>query len=264
MGAPASEEGYRSRERLHWQEVPRRYAIATRPVTLGEYQRFLKAHPKLKHSAPRQYARDQRGPVTSLNWYEAAQYCRWLSEQEGFPEHEMVYPSVAEIENWHSGQPLRLPADYLKRKGYRLPTEAEWEQACRAGTRTSRYYGSSLDLLSRHAWFLGNSRDRPWPVGQKKPNDLGLFDMLGNVSTWCHDAYHEYASSAAHQPAGDPGDPGEVTERAVRILRGGSFLGQPGGVRSAHRSQRRPLNYSDESGLRVARTCGAAASREEK
>src|SRR5437763_263442 len=82
---------------------------------------------------------------------------------------------------------MKIPADVLQRKGYRLPTEVEWEYACRAGTVTSRYYGDSIELLKNYAWYVENGLEKAWPSGRLKPNDLGLFDMLGNVYEWCLD-----------------------------------------------------------------------------
>src|SRR5262249_23739273 len=127
------------------------------------------------------------GPILAVNWFQAAQYCNWLSEKEGLPESEWCYPKHKAIKDG-----MRLPADFLKRKGYRLPTEAEWEYACRAGARTSHSYGRSVELLPRYAWFLDNSQDQAWPVGQKRPNDLGLFDMHGNVWNWVADPGYPY------------------------------------------------------------------------
>src|SRR5205814_313433 len=128
-------------------------------------------------------------PIINVTWYEAAQYCNWLSKQEGFDETEWCYPKSI-------NPGMTLYKDHLKRKGYRLPTEAEWEYACRAGAASSRYYGSSLELLPRYAWcFYPANRtwlNRTWPVGQKLPNDLGLFDMHGNVWTWVEDPYGDY------------------------------------------------------------------------
>ena len=83
---------------------------------------------------------------------------------------------------------MTIPADVLQRTGYRLPTEAEWEYACRAGAVTSRYYGHSIDLLGAYAWYQANSKEHAWPCGSLLPNDLGLFDMLGNVYEWCQDS----------------------------------------------------------------------------
>jgi formylglycine-generating enzyme required for sulfatase activity len=76
--------------------------------------------------------------------------------------------------------------------GYRLPTEAELEYACRAGAVTSRYYRQAEELLAEYGWYLKNSKERSWPLGGKKPNDLGLFDMHGNVWNWCQESYQGY------------------------------------------------------------------------
>ena len=82
---------------------------------------------------------------------------------------------------------MKIRADALGRTGYRLPTEAEWEYACRAGAVTSRYFGVNVDLLGQYAWYLATSQDHAWPCGSLLPNDLGLFDMLGNVYEWCQE-----------------------------------------------------------------------------
>src|SRR5262249_7119493 len=153
---------------------------------------------------------------------EAAAYCRWLSEQEGVPEDQMVYPPVKEIMAGAAGEkPLRLPANHLSRCGDRLPTEGEWGFAGRAGAAPSRYYGSSVELLSRYAWSIDNAEgERAWPVGQKRPNDLGLFDMHGNVFTWCHESYAEYPKDGHQRVVRDQGDNADVTDKVIRVLRG--------------------------------------------
>src|SRR6516225_191938 len=112
-------------------------------------------------------------PVVGIDWYMAARYCNWLSKKEGIPEEEWCY----EIH----GNEFRLKANYLSRRGYRLPTEAEMEFATRAGASTARYYGETEELLPKYAWYLRNSQEQTWPVGSLKPNDLGLFDVQGNV-----------------------------------------------------------------------------------
>jgi serine/threonine protein kinase/formylglycine-generating enzyme required for sulfatase activity/tetratricopeptide (TPR) repeat protein len=256
MGSPGDEKGRIAiNERLHWRQIGRRYAIGTKPVSVAQFERFLKAHPEIKHSSARSSGSPPGVPITRVTWYEAAQYCRWLSEQEGFPEHEMVYPTVAEIQKCKDGEtPRRMPVNYLSRRGYRLPTEAEWEYACRAGARTSRYYGSSLELLPRYAWFQSNSDDRPWPVGQKRPNDLGLFDMHGNVWTWCQESAWQYPQGSRERPVREDEDKREITRRLARIIRGAAFVSRAAYVRSADRSFYAPTNRGEAFGIRVART----------
>ena len=113
-------------------------------------------------------------------------YCNWLSEQEGLPKDQWCYlPNEAGA----YAEGMTIPADVLERTGYRLPTEAEWEYACRAGAVTSRYYGHSIDLLDAYAWYQANSKEHAWTCGSLLPNDLGLFDMLGNVFEWCQDQH---------------------------------------------------------------------------
>jgi serine/threonine protein kinase/formylglycine-generating enzyme required for sulfatase activity len=255
MGSPPDEAGRSDGEKLHWRRIGRRFALGTKAVTVAEFERFLEAHPEVKHSCTRALSPEPGGPIIDVTWHEAAQYCRWLSEQEGVPENEMVYPSVAEIEKSKDGvTPLRLPADHLKRRGYRLPTGAEHEYACRAGARTSRYYGSSLDLLPRYAWYIDNAKGRAWPVGQHKPNDLGLFDMHGHAC-WCQESSGPYPAAAGQAPAEDSEDRRDILDGTERVLRGASFHSAAVDVRSAFRNSSRPSTRQVTVGLRVARTC---------
>lgn len=122
-------------------------------------------------------------PQILMTWFEAAQYCNWLSQQDGIPKKEWCYPTLDEIK-----EGMTLPKDYLNRTGYRMPTEAEWEYATRAGASTSRFYGETEELLREYAWYTGSIfNERPYPVGQLKPNDFGLFDVYGNVWEWGQD-----------------------------------------------------------------------------
>ena len=113
--------------------------------------------------------------MNGFSWYNAAAYCNWLSRQEGLPECYEPNPDG----EYATG--MKIKPDALRLGGYRLPTEAEWEYACRAGAGTSRFYGASPELLGRYAWYNANSQEQAWPCGSLQPNELGLFDMLGNV-----------------------------------------------------------------------------------
>ncbi len=144
-------------------------------------------------------------------------------------------------------------ADALNADGWRLPTEAEWEYACRAGTQTATYGGGwksdseASSVLDEIAWWSGNSEGRTWPVGAKRPNDWGLHDMLGNVDEWCADGLREYDKRAVADPSGS-------TELgAVRVFRGGAWLGVAGFVRAASRLAFVPSFRSLVLGFRLAR-----------
>jgi formylglycine-generating enzyme required for sulfatase activity len=254
MGSPNHAPQRRSDEVWHRQRIGRSFALATTTVTAGQFERFLQANPQVRHTHPWETALTPDSPAMALNWYEAAQYCRWLSEQEEIPEDQMCYPTVAEIEKCKDGKlPLRLPANALSRTGYRLPTEAEWEYACRAGAETTRFFGHAEAMLGPYAWYAPNSQDHTWPVGLKMPNDLGLFDMHGNVWQWCHNEYLPYATGVAG-PAEDEAGRDEVLGDGSRSLRGGTFFLHGTSLRSAYRLYDRPTYAFLTFGLRVART----------
>src|SRR5262249_3385315 len=151
------------------------------------------------------------------------------SEKEGIPEEEWCYPKKID-----SG--MRMAAGYLVRTGYRLPSEAELEYACKAGSEESRHYGSAIELLPRYANYQANSKERAWPVGQKRPNDLGLFDAHGNVWNWCQDKALLYPRRGSSLPARDAEDMTLIDESSSRALRGGSFYILAPFVRSSNRN----------------------------
>jgi formylglycine-generating enzyme required for sulfatase activity/tRNA A-37 threonylcarbamoyl transferase component Bud32 len=252
MGSPTWEpDRIEENERLHRRRISRTFALASKTVTVRQFQAFLDAHPEVKHHHNNKYCPDDDGPIISVTWYEAAQYCRWLSEQESIPDDQMCYPAIAEIEKCKKDrEPVRLPADHLTRTGYRLPSEGEWEYACRAGARTARSCGDAEELLGKYAFYIQNSEGRTWPVGQKKPNDFGLFDMHGHVWQWCQE-------SSRINPEGSLVDDDDgkraVLDNLSRALRGGSFIYPPVLVRSAARYINRST-LLDSVGLRVAQT----------
>jgi hypothetical protein len=155
MGSLADEPGHQDWERLHRRRVGRSYALASKAVTVEQFQRFLKDRPDVPKDYAEEYSPQPECPINGVSWYMAARYCNWLSEKEGIPEDQWCYPRHREIKEGMKPYP-----DYLKRTGYRLATEAEWEHACRAGAVSSRSYGSSVELLPRYAWYQANSQDR--------------------------------------------------------------------------------------------------------
>ena len=270
MGSPRYEPGRDKSddEALHRVRITRSFAVATKEVTVGQFQRFLDANPAIKKQAQAAGGRDptRDGPIlkrlalgddcpqVSMTWFEAAQYCNWLSEQEGIPQDEWCYPALDQIK-----EGMELPRGHLQRTGYRLPTEAEWEYACRAGATTSRFYGSSEELLREYAWYTGTTfNERPWPVGQLKPNDLGLFDVHGNVWEWGHDRSKRYSPEAGDRVREDSEDAKlTVSKSEPRPRRGGSFTYEAEFMRSAQRGSGSgyiPDERRDSVGFRVART----------
>jgi formylglycine-generating enzyme required for sulfatase activity len=148
---------------------------------------------------------------------------------------------------------MRTKPNHLQLTGYRLPTEAEWEYACRSNTETSRYYGELKELLDRYANFQGSENNKStFSVGYLKPNDFGLFDMLGNAAEWCEDRMKEYAEG---EDVDDPEDALAIDNRQRRISRGGSFNIESEYLRSASRPERcTPDSILPFMGFRVART----------
>jgi formylglycine-generating enzyme required for sulfatase activity len=269
---PASDSPDEPQHRVH---IPRSYAIGTKEVTVAQFRRFLNADATVRaqHTYPgrptqmaQNLARlspEDGGPQIAVTWYEAAMYCNWLSRQEGIPESEWVYPPSLP----GTGESMVLPPDYLKRTGYRLPTEAEWEYATRAGATTSRFFGSTDVYLSEYAWFASKpprSKEEPidpgdpqrtWPVGQLKPNDFGLFDVYGNVWEWTQNSM-----ALQIEPRGLRVDVEErnliVSDSVARPRRGGAFMYGAAHMRSANRGTvgSLPSTRRDNTGLRVART----------
>jgi formylglycine-generating enzyme required for sulfatase activity len=260
MGSPPEESllGRGKFETLHHSRIPRSFAICTREVTVDDFNAFLAdpAGRSLNHGDDdqKQYSPAREGPIVSVTWFEAAKYCRWLSDREGIAEDQQCFPEISAIQ-----ENMKLPKDYLSRSGYRLPTEAEWEYACRAGTETPWSFGSGPSLLKDFACHIGNSspnnrQARAAKTRTFKPNALGLFDMHGNVSEWCFDRSSNYPETSGTPVDDCEQDDLVVVDKPVRILRGGSFNDLPPSLRSAYRDAARPTNLFPSVGFRIART----------
>lgn len=175
-------------------------------------------------------------PVTQVTWADAVAFCNWLSAREG------LSPCYKDEGNevWQ-----RIPGG----TGYRLPTEAEWEYACRAGTNTHFSFGDDPAQLADHGWAGLPWPGHPHPVAQKTPNPLGLFDMHGNVREWCHDWYSsEFYSEPSHV---DPAGPDYGSDR---VMRSGRASDKPVGCRSAFRYDIAPFLRTAQGGFRVLRS----------
>jgi formylglycine-generating enzyme required for sulfatase activity len=253
MGSPHSEPDRLNTERLHRRRIPRSFAIATKEVTVEQFQRFLRDHPEVRHNYTKRFSPDPDGPMISVRWYDAAMYCNWLSKAEGMLEDQWCYLPNAKGE---FADGMRIKPNYLSLQGYRLPTEAEWEYACRADAATSRYYGHDESILPQYAWYKGSAKDRAWPVGRLKPNELGLFDGYGNVLEWCQGIHLTYPRPPAGRSVEDIDNMNTliVLDKDSRVLRGGSFLNQPSEARSANRLRNLPHWRSPAVGIRPART----------
>ena len=184
MGSPDSDPDASDFEKPQHQVKVNSFAIGKYPITQAQYQAVMGNNPS-------DFENNPQNPVESVSWDDAQAFCQKLSEITG--------------------------------KTYRLPTEAEWEYACRAGTTTRYYFGDDVNQLGDYAWYDGNSGNKTHPVGQKKPNDWGLYDMSGNVWEWCEDS----------------------------CLRGGSWSNDPDFCRSAYRYYDVPRVNSCNLGFRV-------------
>ena len=247
MGSPKTEQGRAPEERLHWRKIDRKFAISTTEITANQLLRYVNSDPDCDFVHRVAHGPDLDGPAIPVSWILAAKYCRWLSDVEQISEDQMCFPKISEIT-----PDMVLPPDYLERTGYRLPTEGEWEYACRAGTVTTRFFGNSDLLVGKYGWHVGNSDDRTWPVGLLRPNGLGLFDVYGNVWEWCADYFGKLPMNTIEAPFLD------VPKTSVSkgyILRGGSITNRASALRSALREfEVAHYDRNHNVGFRVART----------
>jgi formylglycine-generating enzyme required for sulfatase activity len=205
MGSPESEADRSDIETQHLVKITKPFYLSAYEVTQQQYERVMGKNPSGR--------KGPTAPVEQVSWHDAVAFCSKLSKQEGVE--------------------------------YRLPTEAEWEYACRAGATTAYSFGDDVSELGEYAWHGRNTH----PVGQLKPNAWGLYDMHGNVFEWCQDWYGPYKSLQVVS------DPTGAASGSRRVLRGGAFYVLPLSVRAANRyNDRRPDYRVHGIGFRVART----------
>ncbi len=224
----------------HSVTISRGFLLCESEVTQGQYQQVIGKNPSHFRSS-------DSLPVEMVSWFDAVQFCNALSAKDEIsPYYQIVgtagYPEVT--------IPDRNGA------GYRLPTEAEWEYACRAGSTTKYWFGDDEARLGEFAWFDGNSEGKTHPVGEKPSNAFRLHDMYGNVREWCWDAYQKdyYKQKIDKDPLG----PEAVGSEGLRIHRGGSWDSAATMMRSASRARLKPTVRSEFFGFRVARNDSGA------
>jgi formylglycine-generating enzyme required for sulfatase activity len=250
MGSPpADPDRVAPNEILHHRLIRRRFAIAATEVSVRQFQAFLHDTHDSRFSYLTRYSPDPDGPQVGTSWYQAAAYCNWLSRREGLPECYEPNPSRQDP------LAMKIKPDALSLGGYRLPTEGEWEYACRAGAETSRYFGASVELLGRYAWYNATAQAHAWRCGSLLPNELGLFDMLGNAHEWGQDVRLPYRADSGGQVT----EPETIINSLVdlsnpRQLRGGAFINQQANLRSAYRAWSQPSGQNTFDGFRPSRT----------
>jgi eukaryotic-like serine/threonine-protein kinase len=209
MGSWVTETDRDNDESIHRVTLSRTFAIGVHEVTREQYERYQRA----TGTVTKRSDADPRSPAVGVSWYQAVAYCRWLTRQSGLVESDQCYDDPAAQEKGPDGLPRIWPF-HPERRGFRLPTEAEWEYACRAGTVTPFSFGSDRRLLSYYGWFQENAGRNPRGWGELTPNFFGFFDFHGNAVEWCHDGYTGYDPSPARDPLGD-------ADSKYRVYRGG-------------------------------------------
>jgi formylglycine-generating enzyme required for sulfatase activity len=217
MGSPETEKGRHENETQREVTISKDYYLGVYEVTQAQYEKVMGKNPS--HFQGAIVGNENADlPVEKVSWDDAVEFCKKLSD---------------------------LPEEKKAGREYRLPTEAEWEYACRAGSKTVFSFDDEEGLLPEYGWFDRNSSNRTHTVGLLEPNAWGLYDMHGNVWEWCSDWYGEYPKGAVADPTGPKMD-------SVRVIRGGSWNFAAAECRSASRDWSGPSDHGDDLGFRVA------------
>ena len=217
MGSPESEQGRKQDETQHEVTISKDYYLGVYEVTQAQYEKVMgKNRSHFQGAIVGNENADL--PVENVSWHDAVEFCKKLSD---------------------------LPEEKKAGRVYRLPTEAQWEYACRAGSKTAYSFDDEEGLLPEHGWFKRNSSNRTHTVGLLEPNAWGLYDMHGNVWEWCSDLYGDYPKGALSDPTGPK-------EGSFRVYRGGGWYFGAAFCRSAIRFRNDPSIRNVDLGFRLA------------
>jgi formylglycine-generating enzyme len=274
MGSSPDDTDWQNNESQHLVFISRDFYICKYEVTVGEFRRFVeesgweqtltavqkdgirvwtgrKWMEKADASWENPYMeQSERDPVTCVSWYDAVEYCNWLSIMEGLTPAYKIDKNLADRKNYnkyHDTIKWTVTCNFLA-DGYRLPTEAEWEYAARGGHKSEvdyKYAGSSD--IERVAWYRRNSGHKTHPAGHKQPNELRIYDMSGNVEEWCWNWYGPYPVLTARDPVGPSGG-------KYRVFRGGNWASNTVICRNAYRNTSPPTTVGVAKGFRLVRT----------
>jgi serine/threonine protein kinase/formylglycine-generating enzyme required for sulfatase activity len=249
IGSVDDEPEHRKDEVRHQIRLSRPFALLDREITFEELISFDTQY--LGFMRP--YDAKPADAGFGCHWYDAVRFCRWLGQQMGLTESDQPYGDPAAFDkDKYPREPNPVaswaPRDWpveLARTGFRLPSEAEWEVAGRAGARTTYGYGGDVGLLSRFGWFVENSGKRVHPPKELRPSLGGLFDLHGNLWERTHDWYGRYDTEV-------PTDPLGPNRGSYRVLRGGGWGNDAAHCRAAFRGTDDPTDRSPDGGFRLA------------